>query len=101
MLLDCIRKTGKTLTPADRDDLKARFQDHKSAGLSDYDAGIATLGEYHRRIFDSVNDLRSAAGLVPAEYLDPLAAGGAVARAPAQAEARKAKVAQAAPRSDE
>ncbi len=68
MLKNCIQKLGKQISSTDRDDLLAGFEAHKGRGLSDYDASTEALADYHKNLFDQVNDLRVQVKAKPAEY---------------------------------
>lgn len=71
MLLNCLKKLGKTITSTERAELESAFNDHVAGGMSEYDAGMAALAGYHKGLFESVNELRSATNLQPVEYREP------------------------------
>src|SRR5262249_12284116 len=72
MLLDCLKKAGKSISATDRAALEDAFNEHQGKGLSEYEAGVAALTDFHKGLFDEVNDLRTRARLRAVEYQAPV-----------------------------
>src|SRR5262244_2558947 len=70
-LADCLKKAGKAVSATDRAALEDAFNEHQGKGLSEYEAGVAALTDFHKGLFDEVNDLRTRARLRPVEYQAP------------------------------
>ncbi len=67
-LLNCLQKLGKQVNSIEREELEGLFAEHSSKGLSEYDASMAALGDYHKGLFDAVNEVRIQAGLKAEAY---------------------------------
>src|SRR4249919_2064219 len=68
MLLDCLDKLGKTIKAGERQTLEESYRENLKEGKSEYEAGIAALVDFHKALFDEVNELRQAVKLPPGEY---------------------------------
>ncbi|MCA1623676.1 MAG: 2'-5' RNA ligase family protein [Acidobacteria bacterium] len=67
-LVEGIKKLGKQIGSVEREELEARFDNYRSKGLSEYEASVSALTDFHKNLFDAVNDLRSQVRLKAVEY---------------------------------
>lgn len=68
MLKNCLEKIGKQISSGDREDLSKSFGEFVGKGMSEYDASVSALSDYHKAIFDSANDVRRQLGIKEAAY---------------------------------
>lgn len=85
MLINCLKQLGKQVDSTDRAELEELFTQHSSKGLSEYDASIAALTDFHKGLFDTVNEMRVQVGLEAAPYTAPLERPAAPVAEPAPA----------------
>lgn len=71
MLLESLEKLGSQINTVDRTVIEEAFTGYQAKGLSEYDASIAALTEYHKNLLGEVNELRKEAAVPPLRYLPP------------------------------
>jgi hypothetical protein len=70
MLTQCLERLGKQISSVDREDIERSYKKHLET-KPEYDAAIAALSEYHKGLFDEMNDVRSQVGVAQAKYVEP------------------------------
>lgn len=68
MLQRCIKKLGKQINSLDRSDLEEAYAVHIGKGLSEYDASVEAIADFHKIVFDEMKELRGLAAIKPLEY---------------------------------
>jgi uncharacterized protein YegP (UPF0339 family) len=74
MLTQCLERLGKQISSIDREDIERSYKKHLET-KPEYEAAIAALSEFHKGLFDEMNDLRSQVGVAQAKYAAPDVSG--------------------------